>query len=173
MGNACTKNQVSFTICCCRKAMKYLFFLFWGQCVLVSALGQIRDGGINPSNLGKGEWLYYMSSATNQLGGYVPSVTDENSLMLYLKSQGTRYVIVKAATSDQLFNGSYSSPQFTSNLVNTAHANGLLIFGYNRSYGQNIPGEIAIADYVFGQGADGFIWDAEAEWESNQAWIGT
>src|ERR1017187_6879885 len=25
-------------------------------------------------------------------------------------------------------------------------------FGYNRSYGQNIPGEIGISDYVFGHG---------------------
>ncbi|HOX57327.1 MAG TPA: immunoglobulin domain-containing protein [Verrucomicrobiota bacterium] len=137
------------------------------------AVGAIRDGGIDPANLGKGEWLFHMSSATNQLGGYVPSVTNENSLMLYLKSQGTRYVIVKAATSDQLFNGDYAGPQFTSNLVESAHANGLWIFGYNRSYGQNIPGEIAIADYVFSQGADGFVWDAEAEWESHQTWIGT
>src|ERR1035438_10878696 len=93
MGNACTKNQVSFRVCHFKKAMKYILFFCWSQCALLSALGQIRDGGINPSNLGKGEWLYYMSSATNQLGGYVPSVTDENSLMLYLKSQGTRYVI--------------------------------------------------------------------------------
>ena len=136
------------------------------------AFGVTRDGGVDPANLGKGEWLYYMSSATNQLGGYVSAVTNEDSLMSYLKSQGTRYVIVKAATSDQLFFGSYGSPQFTSNLVNIAHNHGLLIFGYNRSYGINIPGEIAVSDYVFTQGADGFIWDAEAEWESNQSWIG-
>ena len=135
--------------------------------------GQIRDGGIDPNNLGKGEWLYYMSSATNRLGGNVACVTNESSLMLYMKSQGIRYVIVKAATSDQLFNGSYSFPQFTSNLVATAHACGMLVFGYNRSYGANVPAEIAISDYVFQQGADGFVWDAEAEWESNQTWIGT
>jgi uncharacterized delta-60 repeat protein/uncharacterized repeat protein (TIGR02543 family) len=139
----------------------------------LSASARIRDGGIDPTNLGKGEWLYYMSNATNQLGGYVASVTNENSLMLYLKSQGTRYVIVKAATSDQLFYGSYTHPQFTSNLVNAAHAQGLWVLGYNRSYGQNIPAEIAIADYVFNQGADGFVWNAEAEWESYQTWIGT
>ncbi len=146
-----------------------------GALLLVCSSGsaQIRDGGIDPWNLGKGEWLYYMSSATNRLGGNVASVTNENSLMLFLKSQGIRYVIVKAATSDQLFNGSYNFPQFTSNLVNIAHANGLLMFGYNRSYGANVTNEIAISDYVFRQGADGFIWDAEAEWESNQPWITT
>ena len=101
------------------------------------------------------------------------SVTNENSLMLFYKSQGVRYIIVKAATSDELFNGSYSFPQFTRNLVNTAHAHGILIFGYNRSYGENVPGEIAISDFVFNQGADGFVWDAESEWESSQPWIGT
>ena len=29
----------------------------------------IRDGGIDPANLGKGDWIYYMSAATNRLGG--------------------------------------------------------------------------------------------------------
>src|SRR5512141_2788163 len=99
-----------------------LGWLAFGPLCLVAALahGHIRDGAIDPWNLGKGEWLYYMSSATNRLGGNAASVTNENSLMLFLKSQGIRYVIVKAATSDQLFNGSYSFPQFTSNLVNIA-----------------------------------------------------
>ncbi|HOC56030.1 MAG TPA: fibronectin type III domain-containing protein, partial [Verrucomicrobiota bacterium] len=137
------------------------------------AAGQIRDGGIDPWNLGKGDWIYYMSRATNHLGGNVMSVTNENSLMLFYKSVGVRYIIVKAASSDYLFNGSYSFPQFNSHLVNIAHANGILIFGYNRSSGQNVPGEIAISDYVFNQGADGFVWDAESEWESGQTWIGT
>ena len=132
---------------------------------------QIRDGGIDPHNLGKGDWVYFMSDATNKLGGNVASVTNENSLMLYYKSQGIRYFIVKAGTSDTFFNGTYGSPQFTAALCNTAHANGMLIFGYNRSYGSNIVGEIAISDYVFNQGADGFIWDAESE--SGSAWIGT
>ncbi len=101
------------------------------------------------------------------------SVTNENSLMLFYKSVGVRYIMVKAATSNYLFNGSYSFPQFNSHLVNIAHAHGILIFGYNRSYGGDIPGEIAISDYVFNQGADGFVWDAESEWESSQPWIGT
>src|SRR5437899_2778426 len=126
---------------------------------ILSGQSQIRDGGIDPWNLGKGDWIYYTSSATNKLGGNVSTVTNENSLMLFYKSQGVRYVIVKAATSDQLFNGSYSFPQFTTKLVNTAHTNGILIFGYNRTYGSNIVGEISISDFVFNQGADGFVWD--------------
>ncbi|MDB6124100.1 MAG: hypothetical protein JWQ71_3093, partial [Pedosphaera sp.] len=143
------------------------------QLLTLSASAVIRDGGIDPANLGKGEWIYFMSSTTNQLGGNVASVTNEVSLMKYFKSQGIRYVIVKAASGNQLFNGSYSFPQFTSNLCNIAHAEGVLIFGYNRSDGIDVPGEIAISDYVFKRGADGFIWDAEAEWESSRPAIGT
>jgi Immunoglobulin domain len=140
---------------------------------IMPASAIIRDGGIDPSNLGKGDWVWYMSDTTNKMGGNVASVTNETSLMLYYKSQGIRYMIIKAATNDKLFNGTYNFPQFNSSLVNIAHANGILIFGYNRSYGSNVLGEIAISDYVFNQGADGFVWDAEAEWESNKAWIGT
>src|SRR5258706_5722790 len=137
-----------------------------------ASTAQIRDGGIDPWNLGKGDWIYFMSAATNKLGRNISSVTNENSLMLWYRSQGVRYIIIKAATSDTLFNGSYNKPQFTSRLVNIAHANGILIMGYNRSYGQNVPAEIGISDYVFNQGADGFVWDAESEWESGNSWIG-
>ena len=140
-----------------------------------SARSQIRDGGIDPANLGQGGWLYLMNNATNHLSpNNIAAVTNENSLFQYMRSQGLRYVIVKAGTSDQVYyDNTYSTtqPVFTTNLVNLAHANGLKIFGSNRSWGSNIVGEIAIADYVFNQGADGFIYDAEAEWETGHAWI--
>lgn len=142
---------------------------------LLSALccwaAPLRDGGIDPANLGKGVWIYSMVDATNKLGGHVAAVTNVNSLMQYYKAAGLRYCLIKAATSDKLFGDCYSSAQFTSNLVNVAHTNGIRVFGYNRSYGSNIVGEIAVADYVFNQGADGFVFDAEAEWESGNAWI--
>lgn len=132
----------------------------------------IRDGGINPANLGKGVWIYYVKDATNMLGGHVPSVTNLNSLMQYYRQSGLRYCIVKAGTSDQHFPGPASSnSQFTTNLVNAAKSNGIAIFGYNRSYGANISGEVAIADFCFNRGADGFVFDAEAEWETGNAWI--
>jgi hypothetical protein len=130
--------------------------------------GTIRDGGIDPANLGKGEWIYQMHHAVAGLNGNVPSVTDVPSLMIYLKNQGVRYIIVKAGTGADLFGVPGFNPQFTSSLVNQAHAAGLWIFGYNRSYATNTAGEVAIANYVFQQGADGFVWDAEAEWESSR-----
>lgn len=137
-----------------------------GICVSMSLAQPIRDGGIDPRNLGKGAWIYFVGDATNKLGGHVPSVTNLNSLMQFYRSSGIRYCIVKAGDNTNLFNGLSSTPQFNTNLVNAAKSNGVAIFGYNRSYGLNIPGEIALADYVFNQGADGFVFDAEAEWEN-------
>lgn len=143
-----------------------------GAAAGVSAQAQLRDGGVDPRNLGKGEWIYSLNSATNQLGGYVLNVTNEPSLMSFLRGQGIRHIILKAGFGDQLFRGGRTGPQFTSNIVQLAHAYGLHIFGYNRSQGLHIAGEIAVADYVLSQGADGFVWDAEAEWESKQPWMG-
>ncbi len=139
----------------------------------LSSFGQIRDGGIDPKNLGKGIWIYSMKDATNKLGGHIAAVTNINSLMAFYKSTCLRYCIIKSASGDKLFGDCTTGGQLTSNLVKTAHTNGILVFGYNRSTGSNIVGEVAMADYVFNQGADGFVFDAEAEWETgvNQPWI--
>jgi hypothetical protein len=127
--------------------------------------GQIRDGGVDPRNLGKGEWIYILANAVNHLGGPVPAVSNLSSLMIYQKNQGVQYLIIKAGDGATKF-PTDGNPQLTSDVVNAAHAAGVKIFGYNRSFGTNIPGELSISDYVFNQGADGFVIDAESEWES-------
>lgn len=147
--------------------------LVWVSLACLGARSELRDGGVDPANLGKGDWIYCLSDATNKLGGHISAVTNQSSLMQFYQGQGIRYIVVKAGTSDQLFNGCIKSPQFTRSLVDAAHQSGLWIFGYNRSYGLNVKGEVAVANYVFQQGADGFIWDAETEWESGSPWIGT
>ncbi len=142
-------------------------------CFLNSASAVIRDGGIDPANLGKGDWIYSMADATNKLGGHISSVTNETSLMQYYKGIGVRYLIIKMGTGSTNYAGCYTSPnQITTNLCNLARANGVWIFGYTRSYGVDAAGEAALADYNFNCGADGFVFDAEAEWESFQPWIG-
>ncbi len=133
----------------------------------------IRDGGIDPANLGKGEWIYSVKDATNRLGGHISSVTNEVSLFKYYQSIGVRYVIIKMGTGSTNYGGCYASPhQVTANLCNIARTNGVLVFGYTRSYGSDIVGESALADSCFNNGADGFVFDAEAEWESSRSWIG-
>jgi len=126
---------------------------------------QIRDGGVDPSNLGKGDWIYILSNAINQLGGSAPSVTDLASLMAYEKNLGVQYLIIKAADGSSRF-PSDANPQFTSDVVNAGHEAGLKVFAYNFSYGTDIPGEINMANYAYGQGADGLVLDAEGAWES-------
>ncbi|EEF61713.1 fibronectin type III domain-containing protein [Pedosphaera parvula] len=126
---------------------------------------QSLDNGVEPANLGKGDWIYFLSTATNKLGGNVASVTDVASLMNYEKSQGMDFIIVKAGDGASQFPS--GSPQFTASLVSAAHTAGLKIFGYSRSFGTNIPGEITLATNVYNMGADGFVIDAEVEWESS------
>lgn len=139
----------------------------------------IRDYGVDPANLGKGDWLSYLQYATNnfrdpKLPGIAPvkSVVDVPTLFAYEKSLGMDYVIVKAGSGSTNYMLG-RKPQFTTNLVRQAHAAGLKIFGYTRSYGQDIQGEINLATYVYNCGADGFVIDAEAEWERSRSWIGT
>ena len=134
----------------------------------------IRDGGINPANLGKGDWIWHVSWATNKLGGVAPSVVNFPTLMSYYKSQGLHYTIVKAGTgSTNFFGDKHSAPQFNSNLVYHAHAAGMLIFAYTRSYDDDVQGEIDMAARCFAVGADGWVIDAESEWESGASQAGT
>jgi len=137
------------------------------SCTVQNVSAVIRDGGIDPANLGKGDWVYYTSAVTSGMGGNVPSVNSLASFMAYEKSQGIRYIVYKAASGSTLYPNN-SSPQFTTSVVNAAHTAGLLIFGYNRSGqgGVDVAGEVAVADFVFSKGADGYVWDAESEWEA-------
>jgi hypothetical protein len=126
----------------------------------------VLDNGVDPANLGKGDWIYFLSTATNKLGGHVTTVKDIPTLMAYEKSQGMDFIIVKAGEGSTNF-PTTGAAQFTSNLCAQAHAAGLLIFGYTRSYGSKIPGEIGVITNAINKGADGYVIDAEVEWESS------
>ncbi|MDQ6630221.1 MAG: hypothetical protein M3Y82_00505 [Verrucomicrobiota bacterium] len=146
------------------KKIAWLFILAAaGICQNASAV--LFDGGVDSANLGKGDWIYYMSQATNKLGGHITTVVDVPTLMNYEKSQGMSFIIVKAGTGSTNF-PSDSNIQFSTALVTAAHTAGLKIFGYTRSYGDNVQGEIDLATSVYNKGADGFVIDAETEWES-------
>lgn len=130
---------------------------------------RIFDGGVDSNNLGKGEWVYVLN---NYFGSYAPGVTSVPAFMAYCATNlHCQFVVIKAGTGATNY-PSPANPQFTASVVNSGHAWGLKVFGYTRSYGIDVPGEIAVANYVFGCGADGFVLDAEAEWESSAA-VGT
>ncbi len=167
-------SRIHFIISFFNRAGRIALLVFIAIAFAHSASGVIRDGGIDPANLGKGEWIYSFKDATNRLGGHINSVTNEASLFQYYKKIGVKYVMIKMGTGSTNYSGCYATPhQVTANLCNIARTNGVWVFGYTRSYGSNIAGEAALVDSVFNNGADGFIFDAEAEWESSRAWIGT
>ncbi|MDB6059247.1 MAG: hypothetical protein JWO95_3091 [Verrucomicrobiales bacterium] len=142
-------------------------------CGLVEAQPRtVLDNGIDAANLGRGDWIYKLDKATNQLNGLVPQVTNIASLMAYEKSHGIDFIVVKAGTGATNYPPD-GTPQFSIELVEKAHDAGLKIFGYTRSYGSDIPGETVLVASVYDKGADGFIVDAEGEWQSNHPWIGT
>jgi len=65
-----------------RKSIAGLAMVILLQIGIVSVSAVIRDGGIDPANLGKGDWTWFISDTTNKMGGNVASVTNETSLML-------------------------------------------------------------------------------------------
>ena len=130
--------------------LRLLALVLVAQAALFNSPAQIRDGGIDPRNLGKGDWLYSITDATNKLGNHVASVTNETSLMQFYKTQGIRYMIVKAGTGATLFNGCYAFPQFSAGLVNTIIANNSInngtpsdVAGSFSSSGYNLIGTIS------------------------------
>ncbi len=131
--------------------------------VAPTATAAPMDNGVDPENLGTGQWIYFLSQAVNRLGGNVDTVNDVPSLMSYYKKAGIDFIIVKSATGAEPF--LKDEPQFTKELVEAAHAEGLKIFGYNRSSGVDVPAEIALAIQDLDLGADGYVIDAESEWE--------
>ncbi|MDB6029348.1 MAG: hypothetical protein JWM68_5571 [Verrucomicrobiales bacterium] len=133
-------------------------------CASLTQTSKALDNGIDPNNLQKGDWVYVLSTAANQLGGNVPSVTNVASLMSYEKSQGMYFIVIKSGEGSTNF--PTAGQQLTTSVINAAHTAGLKVFGYTRSYGVNINGEIAIATNIMNNGADGYIIDAEIEWET-------
>src|SRR3954451_25063055 len=66
----------------------------------------VLDNGVDPANLGKGDWIYILGNAVSAYGGTTAS------LMAYEKSQGMNYLVIKAGEGDTPF-PSAGSPQFT------------------------------------------------------------
>ena len=128
-------------------------------------------GGVDPYNMGKGDWIWQISSAMTNTG-----TTTVAELATFLKNKGMKWVIVKGGDGNNgPGEGLYA--QWNQDLVDTFHAAGLKIFGYHFTYGgvtpngKNAPttleGEKAVRDEIMSFNPDGLIIDAEGEWEKN------
>src|ERR1700722_11979880 len=126
------------------------------------ALAQL-DNGVVATNLGKGDWIWEMSACETALG-----VSTPQAVLNYEAARGMQWVTVKGADGGNT-NG---WTQFNTTLIAQAHAAGLKIFAWAYAYGNNgggtsVQGEINAALTLLGEGADGFIIDAEIEYETN------
>src|SRR5437899_1601591 len=141
------------------------FWNFASRLVLIILLGhgfaaqaQLANG-IDPTNLGKGDWIWEMSACQTALG-----VSTPQAVINYEAARGMRWITVKGADGGD----TASWAQFNTTLISQAHAAGLKIFAWAYVYGNkfsNLQGEINAALYLLGLGADGFIIDAESEYE--------
>ncbi len=129
----------------------------------------LLDNGVDPANLGKGDWIWQMNTTMSHLG-----VTTVQQVVDYEQALGMQWITVKCGDAGSIYT------QFSSDLITRAHAAGLKIFGWAYVYGNNskvygsgstqaanINGEINVALNALNLGADGLIIDAEIEYETN------
>jgi hypothetical protein len=143
-----------------RRAVCILFaFLLGLTSFLAEATAQTNtlDNGIDPYNLGKGDWIWQMPASQAALGvGSVQAVID------YEVSKGVEWLTVKCGDG-----GGAPWAQFNADLITRCHNSGLKIFGWAYVYGTNVAGEINVASNAFWLGADGLIVDAESQYETD------
>jgi hypothetical protein len=112
-------------------------------------------GGVDPNHMGKGDWVWELPNAESNTG-----TSTVQAFMNYEKAHGMSWVTVKAG------DGATQWSQFDSTLVTAAHTAGLKVFAWAYAYGSNVSGETAVATHALSLGADGFIIDAESEYEN-------
>ncbi|HEV2695621.1 MAG TPA: immunoglobulin domain-containing protein, partial [Verrucomicrobiae bacterium] len=137
----------------------YRYLLVYLSVILFTAnqgFSTILDGGVDPFNLGKGDWIWEVPETETALGtNTIQGVID------YEKNKGMQWITVKCGDGGSIWT------QFDTNTVMRCHAAGMKIFAWAYVYGNNVAGEITVALNALGKGADGMIIDAEAEYETN------
>src|SRR5438876_11928541 len=92
--------------------------LFW--LAHEAAQAQLANG-IDPTNLGKGDWIWEMSACQTALG-----VSTPQAVINYEAAKGMRWITVKGADGGD----TASWTQFNTTLIAQAHAAGLKIFAW-------------------------------------------
>ncbi|MBN1902449.1 hypothetical protein JW926_14075, partial [Candidatus Sumerlaeota bacterium] len=117
------------------------------------------DNGVDPNNLGKGMWIYILSDANKNCTG---STTNTDGMLNYLVNHDIDWISVKCG------DGTTYWTQFSTTLVSKAHSRSMKIFGYNRcKYPNSAYYEANVLRKALSYGADGAIFDCEAEYEGN------
>jgi hypothetical protein len=104
---------------------------------------------------GQGMWIWYMSQSN---GGSVASIAAR------AHAAGVSTLFIKSSDGSSNYWG-----QFSPQLVQELHANGLRACAWQYVYGTNPKGEAALGAQAVANGADCLVIDAEAEYERRYA----
>lgn len=115
----------------------------------VSSLGASQVSAGAPA--GRGIWVWRLSQAEN---GNVTAIINR------LTSQGVQWVALKCGDGAYLWRA-----QCTQSLVTRFHNAGIRVYGWQYVYGDDPIGEADVANRILDLGIDGFIVDAESEYE--------
>ena len=130
---------------------------------IVTLFGVPELSGVDPDALGKGDWIWRLPESIAAVGA-----SDLQGLINYEKSRGMKWLAIKAGDGNSVWT------QFTTNVVAQCQAAGLKVFAWAYAYGgtanpynpSDVPGEINVAVNALSLGADGFIINAESEYEA-------
>ncbi len=137
-----------------RLALAFACLALWGGGA--RAASTTLDNGVDPWNFGKGDWIWLVPESQVSLG-----LSNVQQLVSYETNKGMAWITVKCGDGGSIYS------QFSSSLVTACHNAGLKVYGWGYSRGSNVTGEINVALNCLGLGADGFIIDAEIQYETN------
>jgi len=104
---------------------------------------------------GKGIWIWKLSDAE---GGNVSAIIEQ------CKNVGIKWVAIKCGDGTQFWDW-----QCTPSLITQLQNAGIKVLGWQYVYGNDPIGEASVANQILDSGVDGFIIDAEAEYEGKPA----
>ena len=100
-------------------AVNLLLLGFLGRGLVPATAQTVLANGVVASNLGKGDWIWEMPQTESRLG-----VSTSQAVINYEVSMGMKWITVKCGDGTSVWS------QFSSTLVQQAHAAGLKIFGW-------------------------------------------
>src|SRR5215212_3839569 len=102
---------------------------------------------------GKGMWIWRLDQCLpgSPQQGQLPAIIQK------LKENDISYVLIKSGDGDRTWS------QFTPSMINAFHNAGIKVYSWTYNYGRDAAREAAVAIWSLEQGADGHVFDAEAE----------
>ncbi len=131
-------------------------FIGWSFAYIWDIMEGLTYPDINPRIFsGKGMWIWKLWETENG---------DVTKIIQKLNSVNVNWVTIKLGDGD----GFWTTPNLTSEKIDQFHDAGIKVFGWQYVYGDDPVGEANVANQILDTGVDGFIINAEGEYEGKQ-----